>query len=148
MAAGRKNATMAVNFRRSSLEPRIELTPLLDVIFLLLIFFIYALVLTVEAEVLPVRLPSLGSAEAAERAEIAAITLDADGDIFLNREPVTRDELEATLRDLALQPNPPQVFVAISEEGNVDRGPAFVQLVDLVRQAGFEQVNIVGQPGN
>ncbi len=139
---------MALNFRRSSLEPRIELTPLLDVIFLLLIFFIYALVLTVEAEVLPVRLPSLGSAEAAERAEIAAITLDADGEVFLNRRPTPRDELKSTLRGLALQPNPPQVFVAISEEGNVDRGPAFVRLVDLVREVGFEQVNIVGRPGN
>ena len=44
--------------RRSEHETRVEMMPLIDVVFLLLTFFIYAMVLMVRAEVLPVPLES------------------------------------------------------------------------------------------
>ena len=48
--------------RRTDHEMRIEIMPLIDVIFLLLTFFIYAMVLLVRAEMLPMELPEFTSA--------------------------------------------------------------------------------------
>src|SRR5690606_8300025 len=45
--------------RRHDLAPRMEMIPLIDVIFLLLTFFIYSLALMVQAQVLPVALPPI-----------------------------------------------------------------------------------------
>ena len=47
--------------RRTEHETRIEMMPLIDVVFILLTFFIYAMVLVVGAEVLPVPLESYES---------------------------------------------------------------------------------------
>jgi biopolymer transport protein ExbD len=129
-------------------EPRMEMTPLLDVIFLLLTFFIYSIVLTVRAQVLPVSLPALTTGQTAQDVKVAGITVDARGDLFLNRQPVTRQELEARLGELSRQPEPPAFYLAIdAEQGQVDRGPLLIELIELLRKLKIENVNIVGAPG-
>ncbi|MEX2672651.1 MAG: biopolymer transporter ExbD [Phycisphaeraceae bacterium] len=130
---------------QSSYEPRIEMTPLLDVIFLLLTFFIYSLVVTVNAEVLPVALPQLGAAVDAERTAIAGITVDEHGELFLNREAVTRDELRQQIQTMAEADEVPAVFLALDAEASaVDRGPLLLELIDMLRRAGVDDFHIVG----
>ncbi|MBI1367361.1 MAG: hypothetical protein GC162_01765 [Planctomycetes bacterium] len=131
----------------ASLEPRMEMTPLLDVIFLLLTFFIYSLVLTVRAQVVPVKLPSLASGQVAEGTKIAAISVDASGDFFFNRDKLDYEALRARLAEMAKQPNPPTLFLALdARPGSVDRGPALVNLIDTLRSLGLKDFYIVGQP--
>ena len=128
-------------------EPRVEMTPLLDVIFLLLTFFIYSIVLTVRAQVLPVQLPALTTGETARDVRIAGVTVDRAGKFFLNREPVMRDELERRLRELAAEPQPPAFYLAIdAEPGVVDRGPILIEMIELFRRLNIHNVNIVGSP--
>ena len=50
-----------LTIRRTDHEMRIEIMPLIDVIFLLLTFFIYAMVLMVRAELLPVEMHQFSS---------------------------------------------------------------------------------------
>ena len=52
---------MMRSIRRHDLAPRVEMMPLIDVVFLLLTFFIYSFVMMVRAEVLPVVLTPLGT---------------------------------------------------------------------------------------
>ena len=61
--------------RRPQHETRIEIMPLIDVIFLLLTFFIYAMVLMVRAELLPVEMHAFASGEPAQVPPAVAITM-------------------------------------------------------------------------
>ena len=53
--------------RRQPIEPRLELTPLIDVVFLLLTFFVFAMVLSARLEVTDVRLPARARASRPSR---------------------------------------------------------------------------------
>lgn len=123
------------------------MTPLMDVIFLLLTFFIYSQVLVVRAELLPVKLPELSAGQAAADDLLLAITVDGAGKLYLNREPTTEAALPATLQRIASQPDPPRVYVAMEAgQGQVDRAPIMLRIVEMLRTAGIEDFAFVGAP--
>jgi len=138
--------------RRYNLTPRIEIMPLIDVIFLLLTFFIYSLVTMVRAEILPVELQTITTGRAAEPTAILAITIDQQGGLYLNRDPVSEETLDARLSEVAALDDPPTLFLALEDvmpSGSggavTDRGPMLVGLIERVRQAGLADFNIVGE---
>ncbi len=132
--------------RRNDLSPRVEMMPLIDVIFLLLTFFIYSLIVTVRAEVLPVKLMQLNTGKPATEAQLQAITLDRNGDLFYNRQPITDADLDTKLQELAGLGDGISLYLAMEAQGTTDRGPALIRLIDRVRAAGIENFVIVGQP--
>ncbi len=77
-----------LSIRRTVHETRIEIMPMIDVIFLLLTFFIYAMVLMVRAELLPVEMHGFSSGVPARVPPAVAITIDRNGALFFNRDPV------------------------------------------------------------
>ena len=129
--------------------------PLIDVVFLLLTFFIFAQTLMVRAEVLPVELVELSTGQDARELErdrpMRAVTIAADGQLHLGREAVTWAGLGDRLRAMAGQEPRPTVFVAMERgedgAGVVDRGPMLIRLVERIRRAGLA-VNVVGAPGS
>ena len=108
---------------------RVEIIPLIDVVFLLLVVFIYAMLSMTVHRGLKVRLPQAGAAEV-ERGEVVTVTI---------AEQVEMDGLaEATRR-------------RIEESGgggviiNGDRGARLgraVRVLDLLRRAGISEVSI------
>lgn len=140
--------------RRHDLAPRVEIMPLIDVIFLLLTFFIYSLVTMVQAEILPVQLQTLTTGEAAKPASIVAVTIDAKGGLYLNRVLIDEDSLDQRLSEIAQLEEKPKLFLALEDIGPqgdagavggvVDRGPLLISLIERVRRAGIEDFNIVG----
>ena len=138
--------------RRRDLSPRVEIMPLIDVIFLLLTFFIYSLISMVRAEVLPVQLQALTTGEQAEPAVVVAVTIDAQGGLYLNRAPIDRGALDQRLSQIAQSENKPRLFLAMEDTGDVepgaagvvDRGPLLIELIERVRKAGIEDFSIVG----
>jgi len=120
--------------------------PLIDVIFLLLTFFIYSIVVMVRAEVLPVQLTPLSAGAAPEPGQVAAITIAGDGGLHLNREPITDQQLDDWLEELATAETPPRVFVAMEARGERDRGPVLLGLIESLRARGITDFAIVGQP--
>lgn len=155
-----------LHLRRHDHSPRVELLPLIDVIFLLLTFFIYSLILTVRAEILPVQLVPVSGGTDAEPGHVAALTVDAGGRLFFDRQPVSLEALPAALEAFAAQDDPPPLFVALEVappgDGDIhpddvhsienvaktptDRGPLVVHLIEMLRDAGIEDVSIVGPP--
>jgi biopolymer transport protein ExbD len=134
-----------LTLRRTVHEPRIEMVPLIDVIFLLLTFFVYAMVLMIRADLLPVKMQAFRHGEPGRPNPAAAITIDAAGSLFLNREPIAPDEVADRLRALrAGQPNL-IVYVAADEHGRVDRLPAFLDLYDRLSPLGLD-LRLVGRP--
>ncbi len=143
--------------RRHDLSPRVEIMPLIDVIFLLLTFFIYSLVTMVQAEILPVQLQTLTTGEAAKPASIVAVTIDAQGSLYLNRVLIDVERLDQRLSEIAQLDEKPKLFLALEDTlstareqepgavgGIVDRGPLLISLIERVRRAGIEDFNIVG----
>jgi biopolymer transport protein ExbD len=72
---------MSLTFRRSSTvtEPRFELAPLLDVIFLLLTFFLYSQVLLTRVDILPINLPTFSGGDGGGRSRRAGDYRGRDG---------------------------------------------------------------------
>jgi biopolymer transport protein ExbD len=139
---------MALTFRRSTTlaEPRFELAPLLDVIFLLLTFFLYSQVLLIKVDILPINLPSFSGATAVEQADVLAITVDATGQPFVNREPVTEQALADQLKAAANQSPQPRVYLAVDAKmGQVDRAPIMMRIMNMIDQAGVRDVAFVSR---
>lgn len=134
--------------RRHDLGPRLELLPLLDVIFLLLTFFIYSFALMIRAEILPVALAPVGSGQRAAQTKAVAITIDGAGQLFVDKKAVSDKQLQGRLSQLAQQVPRPPIYLALQAQGSTDRGPALINLIEKIRRAGIEDFTIVGQPAS
>ena len=132
--------------RRNGYEARTDFIPLIDVIFVLLTFFIYSVVMMVHAEVLPVRLTRLTAGQAASGAVVHAVTIDRQGKLYYNRQPVDEQALEQKLAELARDPNKPRLYLAMEEQSTTDRGPLLLQLVGKAQRAGVTDFALVGPP--
>jgi biopolymer transport protein ExbD len=123
------------------------MTPLLDVIFLLLTFFILVQPLMVQAELLRVTLPELTAGEVAKENPLLAITIDAAGNLYVNREAVSEEQLQARLRAAAQQEKAPRVYVGMAAgQGDVDRLPLMLRVVEMLKAAGISDFSFVGAP--
>ena len=80
-------------------KARVEMLPLIDVVFLLLVFFIYAMLSMVVHHGLKIELPSAGTA-VLEQKDYIDITIDAENHLYLNSRPVGLDELTAGVLEL------------------------------------------------
>ena len=118
-----------------SKKARVEMLPLIDVVFLLLVFFIYAMLSMVVHHGLKVSLPAAGSASL-EMKDYISITIDSDNKVFLNREPVESDGLARRVLELRGESEKP---VFIEGDQQADLGPA-IELLDDLKMLGIEHV--------
>ncbi len=121
---------------------RIEMIPLVDIIFLLLVFFIYSMLSMAVYRGIPVTLPN---AETVENAmdQAVFITVDKKGKVFVDRESVAMDELLSRLK--MEQAAFPQKIAIISGDGDSPYR-VFVDVLDKVRLAGFKKVSMEARP--
>ncbi len=129
-----------VRFRRSSPEVRFEMTPLIDVVFLLLTFFIFALVLMVRANVLDVQLPEVGSGPAAEGITVT-IAIDRENQLFVDGEPVERVTLVEAVR-AAMADSPDARLVIAADQASASG--VLISLADLLGREGLGSFSIIG----
>lgn len=138
------------NGRRGRVEATLELTPLIDVIFLLLIFFVMTTTPAIAAvEQLDIDLPDAASAEPADPEEQVRVTLHVrpDGEVFLHRDgedeqhPV--DDVAHTMGEL--YDEHPNAAIWIRGDVEASHG-AVVELLDVTRQVGFERVRMAVRP--
>ncbi|MBU0716938.1 MAG: biopolymer transporter ExbD [Planctomycetes bacterium] len=115
----------------------IELTPLIDVVFLLLIFFLVATTLHQEEREMQIALPfASSSAPISTMLRELIINVDADGQIILAGQPISEDRLRDTVNE-AVAANPEQ---KVTVRG--DRGTAYanvVQVLDICKGAGIQE---------
>ena len=119
-------------------KARIEMLPLIDIVFLLLVFFIYAMLSMAVHRGLPVNLPTSRTAELDKRL-VLSVTMKADGSIYLDEEPVIREELTQTLKERAKDAENPGVLLF------ADRSIQYQQLfevLDKIRLAGLKRISL------
>ena len=122
------------------------MTPLIDVIFLLLTFFIYNLIVSVQAEVLPVKFTPVSSGQMAGQTDVKWLQIDKRGSLIFNKEAVTDAQLDAKLAALAKDPTFPTLYLVVEAAGETDRAPLLISLFERVKKAGIRNVAFVGQP--
>lgn len=124
-------------------EVRLEMTPLIDVMFLLVTYFVYALVLMVRADVIDLSLPSLGSGHPATGTAIT-IAIDSSGTIVLDGEPVLIDALAERVRSRQAESPNATLLLAFDTQGRMGTG---LEVIDTLMGAGITQFSMVGKPG-
>jgi biopolymer transport protein ExbD len=132
--------------RREPPEARIELNPLIDLMTFLLTFFIYAVVMMVRVDMVPMELKQFASGKPAKPLPAATISLDLSGAIYFNKDKVTLDEVADKVK-AAKQADPTTVvYLAVANgQGTMDRAPVMQDLWDRLKDLGVA-VNLVGKP--
>jgi biopolymer transport protein ExbD len=117
-------------------KARVEMLPLIDVVFLLLVFFIYAMLSMVVHHGLKVDLPSAGTA-LLDQSDYIGVTIDSGNHIYLDGEPVELDEL---LGRILAVPDAQSRRVFIDGDRGADLGLA-IQVLDMLKRSGIEEVS-------
>ena len=128
---------MKVNIKTSR-KARIEMLPLIDIVFLLLVFFIYAMLSMAVHKGLPVTLPSSTTAETTRPTPVA-ITLKADGSIFLDKVQVSLENISYELQ--AQTGNNKNAGVLLFADKTVLYQSIF-KVMDKIRSAGITDISL------
>ncbi len=134
-----------MNFRRH--EPRrarIEIVPMIDVVFFLLVFFMMASLSMAVYAGLPVNLPQAATGQVAA-SETASVTVDREGHAYLNREPLAMADVDQRVRRL-LQGNP-LLAIVINADGDASHRHV-VAVLDALRLAGVSRMAIAVTPAS
>ncbi len=134
-----------LSLRRSELEPRIEMMPMIDVIFLLLTFFIYALVLMAPQVMLPLKMQAFGSGKPLAPTPAVTVTINQQGELLLDLDPVSLEELPALLMERTQAEPALEIHLIADERGEQDRLPLFLALFDKLAHSGLN-LKLVGRP--
>jgi biopolymer transport protein ExbD len=118
-------------------EARIEIIPLIDIMFFLLAAFMLVSLSMVNLKSVKVNLPTATTATAETKNDFVNLTIDAKGGIFLDQEPLGANELVQRLA--AWHATNDQVRVFISGDQDARHGDV-IRVLDLVRSTGIEKV--------
>lgn len=124
---------------RSTRKARIEIIPLIDIMFFLLATFVMVSISMVKNQGLPVRLPVASTGAAQERQDAASITVREDGALFFNKEPLLMAELPGRLAAFKSAHAEPRLFI------NGDARATFqsvVTVLDEARRCGITRIAI------
>jgi biopolymer transport protein ExbD len=126
---------------KKGLASTLDITPIVDVVFNLLIFFALSLNFAVTSGGINVKLPKASSAEPI-KAEELTVNLTADGKIYLNDKVITLEKLSQRLKEKKDKDS----LVIIRADSLVTHGRV-VEAMDTVRTNGFSRLAIaVDQP--
>lgn len=128
--------------RHEQPRARLEIIPMIDVIFFLLVFFMVSTLSMTINRGLPVNLPTAATSQKAVR-EHLNLTLTQAGEMFLNKEPVALEDLGPRVR--AALAGEPALMVIINADGDV-RHQAVVEAMDELRLAGVARLAIAVRP--
>lgn len=127
---------------RPPIKARIEIIPLIDTIFFLLVFFMMSSLSMAVYRGMPVNLPKAASGQHEVR-ENAALTVTKSGELFLNKQSIAWEALPNRLT--ALVATNPELTVIINADEGVLHGRV-VEVMDAARGAGVSRMAIAVTP--
>jgi biopolymer transport protein ExbD len=122
----------------------LDLTPLIDVVFQLVIFFMISSVFN-TAPGIELELPDSKTSEAVEVTEVR-ITVAGPDEVYLNLELVPLSSLGKTLRERTAEGRLAKDTVILVEGGRTVPYETIVSVLDEVRMGGIEAVNLITAP--
>lgn len=117
---------------------RIEMLPLIDIVFLLLVFFIYAMLSMAVHRGLPVILPSSTTVKI-DKNLVLSVTVKSSGTIYVDKEKVSLESLAEVLKKRAQTGRKPGVLLF------ADRSLPYQELfrvLDQIRMGGINRISL------
>lgn len=126
-------------------KARIEIIPLIDIMFFLLVAFMLASLTMIRVQSIKMNLPTATTATRDFHPDIINISVDKAGELFLQKKPVNVVELQSYLSNrFRMDTNVP---VYISGDKEATHG-MMIGVLDLVRQQGIQRVSFAIAPTN
>ncbi|MBW1899538.1 MAG: biopolymer transporter ExbD [Deltaproteobacteria bacterium] len=119
-------------------KARIEMLPLIDIVFLLLVFFIYAMLSMAVHHGLPIDLPISSSAEI-DKKLVLSITVKSDGSVYLDKKFVALSDLTRRLKKEAEGHKGPGVLLFADRTLPYQK---LFQVLDKIKMAGLEKISL------
>ncbi len=119
-------------------SPRIEMIPLIDLVFLILVSFVYGVFFMSVHRGVQVALP-LSTTAKIEKQLTLTLSIQADGAVFLDKEPVPLENLGEALKVKAAENR--ETGVLLFADKNLPYQKLYAVL-DLIRMAGLSQVSL------
>ena len=118
-------------------KARLEIIPLIDVMFFLLASFMMVSLTMTKQQTIKVNLPVAAASQPDFKPDMINLAVNAAGDLFLDTAPISLPELEEKLA--ARQAQAPDTPVYISGDADT-RHADMVKALDTIRRAGFSKV--------
>ena len=119
-------------------KARIEMLPLIDIVFLLLVFFIYAMLSMAVHRGLSVILPTSSTAKI-DKHLILSVTIRSDGTIYLDKKRISPENLESALRQRTVDKE--ETGVLLFADRNLPYQKLF-RVLDQIRMAGVSRISL------
>lgn len=127
-------------FQENEEEEEINITPMLDVVFIMLIFFIVTASFVKESGI-DVNQPQAETAEPKKRANIL-VGIGPEGEIWINNRQVDVTSVQATIERLHAENPQGSVVIQADQEAKTKR---LIAVMDAARAAGVSNVSIAAQ---
>jgi biopolymer transport protein ExbD len=134
---------MALRRLRDDDETEINVTPMLDIVFIMLIFFVVTTSFVIEPGIDPQR-PLAETAEEKSRGNVL-IAISSDGEIWMDRRAIALTDVRARVEAI-LSENPESSAVIIADD-SADSG-ILIDLMDQIQTGGIGSISIAAQPGS
>jgi biopolymer transport protein ExbD len=132
---------MSVRINKGRLSGGLELTPMIDVVFLLMIFFLVASKLDEADRFIDVVLPKASAAKPlTSRPREFLVNIDRDGNYFVGARPVAIGDLQTLLKQAAVD-NPKRQTVIVRADENVAH-KFVVAAMNACVEAGIEDYQV------
>lgn len=123
----------------SSHGARIEIVPLIDIMFFLLATFVMVSTSMIKNKGIALNLPTAETGESSARSEATSISVTSKGEFFLEKTLVTLESLRTSLAQIKQNQKDPKVFINGDKDAQVS---ALVTALDEVRKAGISKVSL------
>ena len=132
---------MRRKFKKNREESEINITPMLDIVFIMLIFFIVTTSFVKEISI-DVNRPTKSPIKEQKKSEVISVRISGEGQIFVQERLITLDAVRANIEsNLALKP---QATVVVVSDREADAG-FLVKVIDQSRLAGARNVSLAAQ---
>ncbi|EIA1556991.1 biopolymer transporter ExbD [Vibrio parahaemolyticus] len=118
-------------------ETAIDMTPMLDIVFIMLIFFIVTTSFVKEAG-LEVNRPTASSAQTVKKGNIM-VAIGAAGDVWVDKRRIEVDAVRANIERLRAESPDGAVVIQADTEANAG---VVVKVMDQIKMAGVESISI------
>lgn len=131
-----------MNLRRSrDDEPEVNLTPLIDVVFILLIFFMVSTTFQKESQI-RIELPEASGAPVENRKELLEIVIDRDGRYFIDEQQVVNTELATLKRAIEKYVGEQKDLPVVIRADRLTPYESVVRAMDATAQLGLAKMSL------
>lgn len=130
--------------RKQSLPPQLMLSPMIDMIFLLLVFFIVSTMYMSEIKTIPIRLPVAQNSETVSKSNFA-VTEKKDGVLYLEDNKI---EIKQLVANAAAESKRDAAFSVIIRADGEANYKTVIKLMDELKGAGVTRFGLATDLGD